>query len=64
MEGHVTLVVTEEEGEILEETDKTTLKSKPIKVEEFGEYVAKMHTSSNAGFIAQFQVSIPTSPVL
>ena len=54
--GNITLGVKEEEEED-ESATNICLETNPVKVEEFGEYVAEMHTKNNQGFVKQFQVN-------
>lgn len=54
--GNITLVVKEEEEEV-EDASNICMQTNPVKLEEFGEYVAEMHTKNNQGFVKQFQVN-------
>lgn len=62
--GNITLVVKEEEEEEeVEDVSNICLETHAVKVEEFGEYVADMHTKNNQGFVKQFQVNTSCSCV-
>ena len=53
------LVVHEEEGED-EVNLRQTFESNPVTQEEFGEYVASLHSYNGSTFILQFEVLITT----
>lgn len=59
MEGSLSLVVKEEE-DVSDGKEDSSLETQAVKVDNFGEYVAEMHSKNNTGFISQFQVYMMT----
>lgn len=55
VEGSQNLVVKDEEDDSDRKDDPSPV-TQAIKVDDFGEYVADMHSKNNSGFISQFQV--------
>lgn len=63
--GHINLTVQksiDERRNIGENAHKNEhIRTNPVKREEYGEYVARMHALNNKGFINQFQVNLKYS---
>ena len=53
----MTLTVLDEDGES-ENKKKLDLETRPIAIDEFGEYVARLHSCNNNTFILEYQVCI------
>ena len=56
MKGSVALVVHKGEGEEDDLDLRRDFESNPVTQEEFGEYVASLHSCNNSTFILQFEV--------
>ena len=57
VKGYVVFVVHEGEGEDDSEMSlEQNFESNPVTQEEFGEYVANLHSSNNSTFILQYEV--------
>ena len=57
VDGAVTLSVLDEDGES-ENKKKLDFETRPMVVDEFGEYVASLHSCNNNTFLLQYQVCI------
>ena len=60
MKGCITLIIHEGEGED-EVNLRQTFESNLVTQEEFGEYVASLHSYNGSTFILQFEVLITTT---